>query len=215
MAFAAAVMSTSAGHKAFIRSPSNDEILDSYSPATPPRHEQNNRPSIPRSSSNNSNLSTRTPIMNSPDLSYINQFNTSLSSFNPRSPPGIHSSNAPNGMPESPHMIRCSTCNSQVPLLELSDHICRPSAPSSSTSSGPLYNPRQASLPSQHARLASGFNQDAASGASSNFRPPQPASRNLLNPLKVNVSQAWRQNGQQLEARKLLSRENGYEVEIS
>lgn len=234
MAFAAAVMSTSAGHKAFIRSPSHDEILDSYSqhhqhhhqhPATPPRNEpigttttppsQSSLSSssssrrlavLPRSTSNNSNLNA---TMNSPDSNYISQFNTSLSSFKPRSPPGMHSNNA---MPESPHMIRCSTCNSLVPLLELSDHVCRPSVTSSSstttsTSAIPLHNPRQPSQPSQHARLASGFNHNAPSPPSmSNYpAPAQPALREMLNPLRVNVSQAEQRNGQPLEARKSVS----------
>lgn len=210
MAFAAAVMSTSAGHKAFIRSPSHEEILDSYSrqPATPPRSEpitpvtsQQQRPAFPpRTTSNNSNSSNKNTAMNSPNTDYISQFNTALSSFKPRSPPGMHSY-AQHAIPDSPVMIRCSTCNSQVPLMELSDHVCRrPAAPATSTSAPtiPLHNPRQAPQPSQHARLASGFNQAVST------LHTQPAARNMLNPLRVNVSQAYLPNGQQLEARKSL-----------
>lgn len=98
-------------------------------------------------------------------------------------------------MPESPHMIRCSTCNSQVPLIDLSDHICKPSA--ATTTNALLPPPRQASAAAtqhQHSRLASGFSHDT---------PPTSqlhASRNMLNPLRVNISHAP-QNGQ-FEARE-------------
>lgn len=214
MAFAAAVMSTSAGHKAFTRSPSNDTNLAavgssqsiSHHPATPPRREPTVRP-LPRSSSSNTNNNNNT-TMHSPDTNYISQFNTSLSSFKPRSPPGVYPGTTPNSsttLPESPHMIRCSTCNSLVSLLELSDHICRPSAAPSTSSSttSPLHHPRQASA-TQHSRLASGFTHNAPfQHQQPPPRIPQAASRNMLNPLRVNVSQAWQQNGQ-LEAREFI-----------
>lgn len=141
----------------------------------------------------------------------------------PATPP----SSQPGSGPATPQMIRCSNCSALVPLLELSDHVCRPVAPVTSQAgavggatevrSYDLGRTRQRSAGLAEAgqgraspgSLAAGFQYrqqqrpstagDAHSGSDGRSAS---SSRLTAVPLRVDVVQAQTKGMQQTAARK-------------
>jgi hypothetical protein len=234
MAFAAAVMSTAGGHRVFNNGSSSTSPTASTSTSvTPPRQlgasiipiNSNSSSTRARTISNNSNTSGTgyiTPSTSSRSISkmatspgldtnYITHCNTSLSSFKPRlSPTTSPIMKNTTSLPDSPQMIRCSTCNCLVSLFDLSDHICKPVAATTATTNT-ASSPSNTSLAQlrhpgstlhAHSRLGSGFTHHVQSSAQSAQANVSTNHRPLLNPLRVNVSHAA-QRGVQYEAREL------------
>lgn len=143
-----------------------------------------------------------------------------MRSGRPATPPSSH----PGSGPATPQMIRCSNCSALVPLLELSDHVCRPAAQAAPQAAAPgeargydlgRTRQRSAGLPEGgHGRaspgsLAAGFQyrqqqRPSTAGDAHNGSDGQSASASRLAavPLRVDVVQAQTRGMQQSAARE-------------